>query len=143
MKRIQLNYICVSLNNWTNYYKGLIEPKPPDPKKTVKLRTRNHCKTLMNTILAMTSAPIFLHGKHIETSGNLNAYINSDGLLQSNKTPNQLLSDLKELIKNNQINDMFKSPDLAMGICDTGSSLICSPFAEDFKEGTHAPTTVK
>ena len=38
---------------------------------------------------------------------------------------------------------MFKSPDLAMGICDAGSSLICFPFAEDFKEGTLAPTTVK
>ena len=93
--------------------------------------------------MLLSSLPIFLHGQQIELSNNLSGYVNSQGILQSNKLPQHLLNDIRGLIRNNEVESLFGKINLSTGICDTGSSLICSPFAKDFKKDSLKPIEKK
>lgn len=99
-----------------------------------KISTRNRYKNLMKMLMLISSIPQFDLAKDIGLSNNLNAFVNSNDILQTNKLPNHLINDLRSLIDNNKFESMVPSSGIQTGIIDSGSSIICTPFKDNFSQ---------
>ena len=117
--------------------------KPPESKAKVKQTNRTSRKSLMKTLMILSTIPVTLRGKEINLSNQLKAFVNTDGIVQTRKLPSNLITDMKGLLRENVFEEMVDNKDLSTGIIDSGSSLICTPFEKDFKAGTLKPLVTK
>ena len=108
-------------------------------KFQMKNATRNKYKIPMRTLMLISSIPQFDLANDITLSNNLNAFVNTNGVLQTNKLPNHLINDLRALINDNKFESMVPTSDIQTGIIDSGSSIICTSFKDDFLPETLKP----
>ena len=87
----------------------------------------------MRTLLLLSTVPTVIGGSELKLSNQLNAFMNADGLLQNRKLPRSLISDVRGLLKENLIEELFSNDELNTRILDTGSSLICTSHKSNLK----------
>ena len=116
---------------------GTIE-RPPDTKTKMKTIQRKKYTTIMKTLLLVSSIPQFNQAQDIRIANKLHAFVNAEGILQTNKLSNHLINDLQGMISKNKMESILPNAKVQTGIIDTGSSIICFPYADNFD-----PTTLK
>ena len=62
--------------------------------------------------MLISSIPQFDLANDITLSNNLNAFVNTNGVLQTNKLPNHLINDLTALINDNKFESMVPISDI-------------------------------
>ena len=132
-------YSAKNLRQWTKiiFYEKNYEP--PTTKYKQKINKRNKNKTIMQTLLLISSITQLKLAFNKNLSSNLNAFLNQDGILQINKLPNHLINDLKGLIEQAKFESMLPNDHIKTGIIDSGSSILCTPYEDDFIPGTFQP----
>ena len=68
--------------------------------------TRSKYKNLTRILMLVSSIPQFDLASDITLSNNLNAIVNTNDVLQTNKLPNYLINDLRALINDNKFESM-------------------------------------
>ena len=62
--------------------------------------------------MLISSIPQFDLANDITLSNNLNTFVNTNGVLQTNKLPNHLINDLRALIHDNKFESMVPISDI-------------------------------
>ena len=98
MSIFHYTYSAANLRQWTKtiFYEENYEP--PTTKYKQKLNKRNKNKTIIQTLLLISSIPQFELSIDQKLSSNFDSFLNQNGILQTNKLPKHLINNLKGLI---------------------------------------------
>ena len=116
--------LSTNLRQWIKivFYEENYDPPPTKYKQ--KCNKRNKNIYIMQTLLLISSIPQLELAADKQLSNNLNAFLNHNGILQTNKLPNHLINDLKGLIDETKFESMIPNDHIQTGIIDSGSSII-------------------
>ena len=93
-------------------------------------------KTIIKQLLLISSILQFELAVNRKLSRNVNAFLNQDGILQTNKLPHHLINDLKGLFDQTKFKSMLPNDHIQTGIKGSGSSILCTPYEDNFLPGT-------
>ena len=109
----------------------------------MKSKKRNKCKRLLQRLLLAFSIPQFNLAQDMNLLTQLNAYVNANGILNTQQLPTDIVDALHGLIESNKIDTILPKAKVQTADINSGSSIICTPFIDDFDSTTLTPTKVK
>ena len=108
-----------------------------------KIINRTARKYLMTTLLMCSLIPEMLMGNDLKTSNDVKGFMNADGILRTRQLPNDLMKDIRGLIRSNILEDIVTNNSMSTAIIDSGCSMMCTPHGDDFKTNTLKPLKQK
>ena len=126
------NYLITNLQQWTKsiFYEGNYELSTTKYKQ--KINKRNKYKTTIQHLLLISFIPQFELAVNKNLSSSFNAFLNKDGILQTNKLPNNLINDLKELTDKTKLESMIPNDQIQTGIINSDNSILCKTYKNNF-----------
>ena len=127
------------LIQWTKniFYEKNDEPSMSKYKQKINKQNKN--KTIIQTLLLISSIPQIKSAVDKNVSSNFNAFMNQDGISQTNKLPNHLINDLKGLTDQTKFESMLLDHHIQTSIIGSDSSIICTPYEEYVLPETFQP----
>ena len=124
--------LTFDLSDWFSLSINSNTKKPPDPKSVRKRKLRKERSQWYKTLLLTLTVPHFLTKADLDKTNFLKGFLGSEGILRTNDLSNSMINNLRGMIDEDLRDEMLNVKGMECAVCDTGCSIICTPFKNDF-----------